>query len=328
MIYFIDIDKNKNKDSGDENTNKHFYTKDIIKDSNLDQEIKIENTILLKLKNEYYALAKQLEQSEKNYINSKNIFTKFNYNIKKNKCTKELKKINKLIKKSIISGSRYILSKSIKANDTLKTIIIKLLNELNCREQKILNDMELYIYGYIKEYIKRQNRKIQEVKLAIIYNGINTVDKKMYEKLVEKLKRVDIINMKGSSNRLQKFVDSINLEYGSSNIVTNKKNLREYDICINIDTDMAIITNQKFNKDAMIIDIYNQKMYINNIKIKDILNVFEYICCENNYLKDKELSQNAEILKILNNYEFTNNFNKTELYSVINENNISNIEIL
>ncbi len=231
-------------------------------------------------------------------LNSKKFFIKIINKIK-----------NKYYKYMIVHELSYIikedceviLSKKLKKYvDKIKDIFIALNKKYNISVNII--DEKVQVSNLVYKYIKHIEN-IHTKNIAIITKDINKIDKKMFLDIAKISKKVDFITKEvPKQNRIYKYLEEINEEYGMCNEIKNIKDLKDYLVVVNLDKYIENLQLFKYNKQSIYIDCYNiftneDYNYLTAHEIqkfvdKESLNLLKYM----EILKNKNLSKNISFL--------------------------------
>lgn len=225
---------------------------------------------------------------------NKNIFNKVKYKYYKCLVLNELKNIIK-------EDSIFILSKALKK---YKNVFIDLFSsfynkyKIDCKINEETINIDSLLYNYIKNIDKIYNKNV-----AFLLEDINKLDKNIFINIAKVTKKLDIINKKlPKINRINKFIEDINNEYGMFNEIKDIKDLRDYSIIVNLDKSLESLQLFTYNKQAIYIDcknIFTREGYnylikynINKYIDKEYLNILKYL----DILKDEKLYKNINML--------------------------------
>lgn len=260
--------------------------------------ISIDKKVLDKVLNYCYNNYKNKLQN----INKSNLFLnkifKMCYNLKERKLLKYLSKFNSMYDNDNVA----ILSKNILANKLyykyVNDIFVKSNIPIFIQENTIIrNDIK-----NIDEYILRKSIDIQKFKILWIIKSSMNFD---YDRLINYLSRykfIDILNFEKNDINLEKKIEFINKEYGTSIQLINTKNIFEYDVYINFDIkEIDLFNKYIINRDNLYIDMKNSE--------NDIFNQYNIL-----YKKFKDISLEFENFNIKN---YTN-IDMGYIYSIIN----------
>ena len=232
-------------------------------------------------------------------INAKNIFKRIFNKIK-----------NRYYKYIIVHELSYIITEdtSIILSKNLKHYINRIQEVLDCLDKKYkLNtkilDQKVDITKLLYKYIENIDN-IYLKSVAVITKDINKLNKKMYLQISQIAKKVDIIysNEIFKENRMYKYVESINNEYGMCNEIKNTNDLKDYLVVVNLDKDIDNLQLFKYNNHSIYIDCFNifsNKHYdylishsIENYIDKENMNILKYM----KILENENLNKNISFI--------------------------------
>ena len=167
------------------------------------------------------------------------------------------RKFAKLIKKSLQNNKykwSYILSDKF---DTDERNFLKIkLQELLGFEYQIQTEMEKNIHKYIEDYIAINNKKIQELKILLIFKDLKNINFSFVKSLINNYKFVNIYLFNKPNTYVLNQIKKINNTFGSAiEIVKNdKKSLKEYDVVFFVDSNRSDFSKLRFNKNILVFD--------------------------------------------------------------------------
>lgn len=172
--------------------------------------------------------------------------------IRKKKIIKIAKRINKKLYDNNIEN--VVLSNYLEENEILK-------QKLYCQNINILDGRYLFylLIPEIIEYIlKRQKVKLQNGEVTLLINDFTKNNAKIITYIAQNVKRVNIVT--NHSNKFKKIEDYLYNELGVIlNITNNKsKSLSNANLIINIDFPEEIINKYEINRNAIIVNIFNE----------------------------------------------------------------------
>ncbi len=162
--------------------------------------------------------------------------------------------LNKFIKYIFNKNKVYLtLSKEVENNIKLKQIIkTNLLNFIFVSNQNNLYDNDKL---YINEYLKNNNLDISKIKVLVVIDELELLQKRKIEELIQKYKIVDICsnNINGS---VVKYVDEINNKYGTVVEVIDKYQNGYYNILLVFSKKYKVTQTE----DSFILDYNNSDL--------------------------------------------------------------------
>lgn len=172
--------------------------------------------------------------------------------IRNKKIIKIAKRINKKLYDNNIEN--VVLSNYLEENEILK-------QKLYCQNINILDGRYLFylLIPEIIEYIlKRQKVKLQNGEVTLLINDFTQNNAKIITYIAQNVKRVNIVT--NHSNKFKKIEDYLYNELGVIlNITNNKsKSLSNANLIINIDFPEEIINKYEINRNAIIVNIFNE----------------------------------------------------------------------
>lgn len=172
--------------------------------------------------------------------------------IRNKKIIKIAKRINKKLYDNNIEN--VVLSNYLEENEILK-------QKLYCQNINILDGRYLFylLIPEIIEYIlKRQKVKLQNGEVTLLINDFTKNNAKIITYIAQNVKRVNIVT--NHSNKFKKIEDYLYNELGVIlNITNNKsKSLSNANLIINIDFPEEIINKYEINRNAIIVNIFNE----------------------------------------------------------------------
>ena len=172
--------------------------------------------------------------------------------IRNKKIIKIAKRINKKLYDNNIEN--VVLSNYLEENEILK-------QKLYCQNINILDGRYLFylLIPEISEYIlKRQKVKLQNGEVTLLINDFTQNNAKIITYIAQNVKRVNIVT--NHSNKFKKIEDYLYNELGVIlNITNNKsKSLSNANLIINIDFPEEIINKYEINRNAIIVNIFNE----------------------------------------------------------------------
>lgn len=169
---------------------------------------------------------------------------------------KKIIKIAKRINKKLYDNNieNVVLSNYLEENEILK-------QKLYCQNINILDGRYLFylLIPEIIEYIlKRQKVKLQNGEVTLLINDFTKNNAKIITYIAQNVKRVNIVT--NHSNKFKKIEDYLYNELGVIlNITNNKsKSLSNANLIINIDFPEEIINKYEINRNAIIVNIFNE----------------------------------------------------------------------
>ena len=206
----------------------------------------------------YNYLAKENEFKGKNSYKNKvvEILNKIVLKVKVNKFKKTLRNI---ILKNELIGFSLIFAKNIKTD--VKNNILLTLNEFVMNEFSHFSTVKENVNKYIEEYKTKNSLNDVNLKLLIISKNVQNVDLDMLEKLNSTYKKTDICTLEKSNKLVLNKIKKINEEYGTciEILSKSKKDLKEYNVYIFVDSCKSNYVKYKFSKKACFIDFTNNE---------------------------------------------------------------------
>lgn len=162
--------------------------------------------------------------------------------------------LNRFLRLKLRKNKVYtVLSKKLEENIKLKQILnTNLLDNIFVSNQNNLYDNDKI---YIDEYIKNNNLDISKIKVLVIIDELELLQKRKIEELIKKYKIVDICS-NNTSKSILKYIDEINNKYGTVVEVIDKFKNGYYNILLVFSKKYEV--NQ--TEDSFILDYNNSDL--------------------------------------------------------------------
>lgn len=212
---FIDFKYDNNDDNNIRlNKIRNKYFKYIVKDDILDNVLS---------KNTYITIEKEYIQNQQK---------KYKYSIY-DRLLKII--INKKFKRS--EEVNIIFSKEFDKYKTLKDYILNLfrLNSITRYDEvSIVNKIKENDLIYIDKYISDNEKDLNKLKILVVVNDIKDYDEIKMLEYISKYKFVDILITNNINKidlkKIEKHIDGVNNEYGTTIDIIKKRNIQKYDV--------------------------------------------------------------------------------------------------
>lgn len=141
------------------------------------------------------------------------------------------------------------------------------------KEVTISSSVPLNDYIYITAFAKKSSIDLEKLRISLILNNIDGIEIEKIMQYIYKYKFFDICMWNTSSTckvKIQKYVETLNDEYGTSIDIISKENLHFYDVCISfLDISIDDIRSDVIvKKDNMLLEMYDidSDVYSDEIK--------------------------------------------------------------
>ena len=221
------------------------------------------------------------------------------------------KKVIKCIKKMQDENTLYILPKllytdvflsKVAAVDKITEYLQYIFNVLDIKEYKYVGDIKKHLSNYIEYYTKVEKILPQKGTALVMYKHRENIDFNIVKYLINIFKNVEIYLEEKTSDTLNRKIEDINLEYGSSiKCISRFNNPKTYYVlCIAMDSNYSNFRRHKILNTVSKIELYDND-----------LDMFD-----ENLLKVKEYEKTQDLIKE-NIRDLSNTYGKLKIASIL-----------